>query len=249
MTTAARLFPLLLALAAGCGLEQYQKRADEDRARLKAVDEENKYLGDPLTAPTNATEPDPAKQPALRRVEFFLRPPKGIQIVAADEPPARSGSGSTELYRYPGEDGYAVLLAADAGELSAERFQSAVRGALGEYWKKATGRELPEVPAQGTREKRQLAEFRGRKPAPVEFEMTVIKNAVATNRPYSYHIYFHQGEDKKQLAVIYQVPRDVDSAQFLQAIEHSLKTAALGKAAQENLRAYQERRIPFLLKK
>jgi hypothetical protein len=87
-----------LVLGAGCGLADYERRFEQQQARLKALDEENKYLGDPVEIPSG-TDNDPP-------VEVFWRPPKGISRSSDDKsfgdlahyPRAGAGGGVAEVY-------------------------------------------------------------------------------------------------------------------------------------------------------
>jgi hypothetical protein len=93
-----RLFgPLLVLGAAGCGLSDYEAKMRATQARLERFEQENKYLGNPLTMPTRKE-----KDESVPLANVFLRPPRGIQTSPSEEP--RSGL----LYGYrPAKEGAA----------------------------------------------------------------------------------------------------------------------------------------------
>src|SRR5437899_2116987 len=97
---------LLVSLLGGCGLADYEKRMDQQRERLRIIDEENKYLGDML-------EPPVADKDGARPIPFdiFLRLPRGISKIIADKDGAYSLQDQI-IYRYPGPEGYNFYLAA-----------------------------------------------------------------------------------------------------------------------------------------
>src|SRR5262249_14344824 len=61
-------------VASRCGLGEYEQRIDEQRARLKQVDEENKYLAEPLDVPKRKDARE-NKSP-FESFDVFLRVPK-----------------------------------------------------------------------------------------------------------------------------------------------------------------------------
>src|SRR5205807_624225 len=131
--------------AAGCGLDAYQRRMDEERARLRVYDDEAKYLGPPLVMPKNPGEPE-EKQPVLQQLIVFLRAPRGI--ATAPDAEGVFQSGRTTLHRYPGEkEGYNLFLAGDNGRLKGDEFRQEVLGALGEFSQRVQMRPLT-IPEQ-----------------------------------------------------------------------------------------------------
>jgi hypothetical protein len=80
---------LLLALAGGCGLADYEALTREAQEREQRFREQGKYLGDPIEVPTRKE-----KDVETRLADVFFRPPRGIPSRADDKP--RGGL----LYRY-----------------------------------------------------------------------------------------------------------------------------------------------------
>jgi hypothetical protein len=256
MTTprpAPALLTVLALLAAGCGLDDYERRMDEERARVKALLEENKHLGEQFVPPSNLEEPDPEKQPALQRAEVFLRLPRGISPTPAEEPakdptqlPVReppTRSGTTDLYRCPGPKGYNVFVAATIDEkMPSDQFRGEVLAALRDYWTKKAKRLLPVEGRTPTTRVLQPGLWRGTKLPPVKVGEVLFDEPPGTQNGSRFAAYFHQAEGR-QLAVIYQVPLADSSARA--AIERSIATVALGSAAAHNSAIFAEQ-LPVL---
>lgn len=120
-----------LLCVGGCGLADYEKRIDDQKAYLQLVDEENELLGTPLEMPTRAVKDDKGilRMIAPLQVEFFLRPinvfatkynlvevetklgttvSKGISSkYKADDPPFTYEG--LPIFRYEGPKGFNVL--------------------------------------------------------------------------------------------------------------------------------------------
>jgi len=95
---------LILFLAAGCGLSDYEKRMDEQSVSLKRFDEENNALGEPLELPIIVDKKGSWNALA---VDFYLRPQKGTKPLAAGGP---FKPQEFALFRYPGPAGFNVLV-------------------------------------------------------------------------------------------------------------------------------------------
>jgi hypothetical protein len=104
MSRAARTATCCLALlvAAGCGVEAYEKRMEEAQKRLERFENESRVLDAPLSIPAPPRDKDKDKDKdkeakgaivplAAPVAMIFLRPPKGINSTAdnAEQPRAR----------------------------------------------------------------------------------------------------------------------------------------------------------------
>src|SRR6266704_2826576 len=83
MKSSAPIWPSVLIVAAligvgGCGLSDYQKRMDEQRARIQDFDDANRLLDDPIERPIiKAPDGNDFTDKAAWHFETFLRLPKG----------------------------------------------------------------------------------------------------------------------------------------------------------------------------
>lgn len=249
---ALALLAALVVLGAGCALDDYEKRMDEEAARVKTLLEENKHLGEQLTPPSNPEEPDLEKQPALMRAEVFLRLPKGISPAPAEEPakdptqlPVReppTRSGATDLYRYPGPKGNVFVAATIDEKMPAEQFQGDVLAALRDYWARKEKRPLQVEDRKPNSRVLQPGPWRGKKPPPVKVGEILFDEPPTTQNGSRFAAYFHQAEGR-QLAIIYQVPLADASAKA--AIDRSITTVALGSAAARNGAVFAEQ-LPLI---
>jgi hypothetical protein len=74
-------FAFLFQCSAGCGLSDYEAKMAAEQARALRIEEENKFLDEPLGVPEK-----PEKDNDNRHADFFLRPPKGITRSVNKEP-------------------------------------------------------------------------------------------------------------------------------------------------------------------
>jgi hypothetical protein len=263
--TAAVLVSLGLLLAAGCGLGDYEKRMDVERARLIEFDKENLLLGKPLKMPVNL-DPKEGKieeQPALLRIKVFLRPPKGVNSACADKDAKKSDQpanpSGVPLFRYAWGEGSNVFLAGAIGMPSAQ-FQREVCEGLAAFHAAKYKRPLPtsDPPATDKNKDRALAlkplDSRSGQLPPIRYQTQTLEEPKfdpkeAAER-FRYQIYYHQS-GKNQVAVVYQLPLNAaEQTGVGPAINLSLKTLGVGPknaAAQE--KAYVERLAYFPSKK
>src|SRR6266446_5945646 len=67
----------LTAWVSGCGLSEYEANMASEQARVHRIEEENKYLDDPIEWPAKKeTDKKDSEKPY---VEVFFRPPRGIK--------------------------------------------------------------------------------------------------------------------------------------------------------------------------
>ncbi len=197
----------IIFFGAGCGLSDYESRMDEQRERLRAYDEQAKYLGVPLELPGPANSESSAPIPF--RVDMQL--PKGISgAIASDE--GLFESGKLLVARYPGADGFNIFIsgvfAASPDEAKEEKrgwlpaeFQEGFQSELG----KILGRNFKSFqPVE--RITRQAGWKPGRrateKPREIAFDYLSLGD-----EPETVHVdvYFHQ--DKHRLVgLAFQVP-------------------------------------------
>jgi hypothetical protein len=251
------LVALSLLAGTGCGLGDYEQLMDKERARVKEFDEEYKFLGPPLNMPADATEGDVRKQPALQRIDVFLRPPKGVSNKCADKEQFKDKPANTNgmpLYRYTWGESANVFLAGEIG-MPSEQFQREVRLGLRDYHEAKYKRPLPilEQPATQAPDLKPLPSRSGQLP-PVRFRTQTVAEPPAADPKESprfrYQIYYHQS-GKDQVAVIYQVPLNAgEQPDVGRAINFSLRTLGVGPAnSTAQRKAYVERLAYFPSKK
>ncbi len=133
----------MLIGASGCGLGDYQRRMDEQRARVQDFDEANRVLDDPVERP-KIQIPEKLDAPATETPAWpfdpFLRLPKGYGTTFKDK-----GPYNNFFFRYTGgrEGAHAVFLAAasvvdpkgkeEFGSYMSATFLSYVKPALERY--------------------------------------------------------------------------------------------------------------------
>ena len=104
---------LVVCLGLGCDMADYQRRMNENRARLEAFDKENRYLDKPLRAPfIHVPARDKEPESWIPAWSLFLRLPRKT------EPSVPEKGGlliykSIKLYKYPG-DPATVFVAVDS---------------------------------------------------------------------------------------------------------------------------------------
>jgi hypothetical protein len=241
------LLALGLVLATGCGLGDYEKRVEEERARVQAIDEEEQALGTPLLMPDNPFAADEAKGHPMPQNEVFLRPPRGISSRPADaEKPTRAGD--VFLFRYPGPEGYNLFLAGAApGTLATQQFRKDVRTALSEYAANLSKQPLTFPPnAALTGVIKQPPVSRTVKLPPIRLEGQSVDDSAADDKGHRYLLHFQRVAGNRQIAVIYQLPRAAaGQANVTQAIDLSLRTLGIGPDAALQRKVYEERKIYF----
>jgi hypothetical protein len=257
----ALLVALGLLAGTGCGLGDYEQLMDKERKRVKKFDEEYQFLGPPLNMPADASEGDVRKQPALQRIDVFLRPPKGVSNRCADKDNLRDKPANTRgmpLYRYIWGEGKNVFLAGHINDgtnnLSAQQFQQEVRVGVGAFHQAAYQRPLPSPPEPKLVEVVKEPLPSRAAPPRIKFLALTLEDPGAPKNDeeirVSYRIFFHQS-GKYQVAVVYQVTGNAAEQQAVnQALDFSLKSLGIGtqnSAAQR--KAYFERLAYFPSKK
>lgn len=68
----------LLGLASGCGLEEYDKKAQSEAERVSSLDEEQRLLTTEIQIPPSTAERKEGAPPPQNPPDIYYRPPKGI---------------------------------------------------------------------------------------------------------------------------------------------------------------------------
>ncbi|MBM4072273.1 MAG: hypothetical protein FJ271_25600 [Planctomycetes bacterium] len=246
-----------LVFTGGCGLEDYEKRMDEQKAYLQLFDEENELLGPPLDMPVRTIKDAKgirAESPLA--VEFYLRPPKGIASKFKTDDPPFMYEG-VPVFRYQDPKGYNVL--ATTGFVAPEKkdgkptvkdalkvkeFQQRVRGALADYYQKQTGRVVSWLSPEHETTKpeiRTVPNPRG-KPTQLVFQTQELAEQPGKKVGSVFFLYFNSNA-LQQGAFAYQVPAELaDHAVVKRAIQLSVNSYGLGMEAAKKRADYRRMR-------
>jgi hypothetical protein len=233
-----------VCLAGGCGLADYEKRMDAQRARLRVVDEENRYLGEMLELP-----PPDMDGVAAVPFDFFVRLPRGISPTVAD----KNGSyviGDQVVYRYPGSaEGTNVFLAAAVaaapdhekklkkGEVTPEEFREKFQRALG-----AIVKETLRPSEKSERVTRPATTYTAEKLPSLDFDYFALEDDPALKDATHVAVYVHQ-RGARLLALAFQVPQAVKTEQAAQqGIDLCLRSLDIGDDAPRKRTAFSTTR-------
>lgn len=254
---------LILYLAAGCGLSDYEKRMDQQSLALKLFDEENKTLGDPLDFPMLIDVKSSAAKPILL-VEFFLRPPKGTQ--SKPKNPEKESPGKVPLICYSGPAGNNVLvstfrIAQDAkvpkkveGQMTPKEFQHQVREALARFYEKEIKKPIDWSRAEKT-EKKTVQVPSGKGPLlNLIFDYQTLTDDPDPGRKtppppgktkddyHDFRLFFYQ-TGIEQAAIVYQIPSlKRNDSEINKAVEFSIRSLALGMEASKKRQEFNKRK-------
>jgi hypothetical protein len=201
----------VLALAVGCGLNDYEKRMAAEQKRLERFDrikaDEDKYLGDPVDVPhrtvikTNNKGEEVKVQVRDIPLDFFLLPPKDI-----GPRPSRHGG---PVFTYSGRAPIRIFVAAMEPGTRPEEFKDRVCENVG----------IP--PRQAKQETRHA--LGGQR---LEFDL--VDHA---DRSFRYLVYILR-RDRDRFAVVYKVEREkADDGAVRQAITASVRSLEVGDRA------------------
>jgi hypothetical protein len=244
------LFLPALLLCGGCDLGDYEKREDEERARITYFDAENKALADPINLPRRKvtvvvtdkkgkTEKKAETNP-VQKLDVFLRPPKGYsgRITKDDE----ANPFNNVLYRYaaPANSVYNLFVGAVIDKKkSADEFHKEVRTALAQFYdKEYKPLKLNLTPQKTVTDRRQPLKTRRDQALPVVFQK-VTYNDGPNQKGVQFQIFFFKsGAD--QVAIVFEMPAS-ETARWEGALDYSLKTFDTRAGAANKRRAYLSR--------
>jgi hypothetical protein len=196
-------------LICGCGLADYEKQMANSQARVERIEEERKFLDEPIFVPRKFE-----KEASYPLVNLFFRPPKGINPAApANEKEPHGGI----LYWYPPRK------PGSAGGVT--RVELAIGGAQKEFGAEVLKYFTTSPPAARQRQVRPP----GR--AQVNFETFEFEEATNFYSVNLWRQVNQQGAIVKQLAIVYQVDRTRRNTVTNQAIEMSLQSLAVDAEA------------------
>jgi hypothetical protein len=211
----------ILSGIAGCGLSEYQAKMASEQKRIELVDEENKFLGDPLEFPFRNAAPASPQDPP--KPDVFLRLPKGFSSKPDDKPVGdfyyHFGRVSTpHTSRYSPSSGTQENFFQDA------YVAVAFDNKTDEFSKKVF---QPFGSSQWTEMNRVVKDLPGR----TKLEYQAFSASDAANPPSTYYCYFYQGPNIL-VAVIFRVPKDqAQAASVSKGIDYCLQSLAVGMEA------------------
>jgi hypothetical protein len=197
--------------AVGCGLSEYQQKYEKQQERMNYLDQENQYLGSPLSVPApKETKNIPPK--------VFLRLPLGISLNYDEK---HEGI----LYRYP-KSGSKISADSNVKPSEIESVFFAVE--TDKDWndfKKQALEPFKSVDLQNVRMVN--LEVPGRPPKTFQ----TITFRYDDDPTWTYQFYFYK-EDVYRVAIGFRgADKVMASDNAKQAMEYSVKTLAVGKAA------------------
>ena len=247
---------------AGCGLSEYESRMDQQAARLKVIDEENKYLGSMVDQPAYQVK----EEKTVKTVNFwpfpvYLRVPRGF----AGQVHPKLGHFKYEnlsLFLVAGPPGQNVYFAAGNvveknkeerykdGEWPAEYFRAYVREALIDAnWKQYQKR--PGVPSFARLQKvvkQPPPSDSGKRYAALEFEAAAFFAELGPGlkeQPYFQVYFLETRQPNRQAVVIFEYPAGMQKdSNAIAAVDWSLKTFDISPIASSK-RSALERRLSF----
>lgn len=235
-----------LSLAIGCGLSDYEKRIDQQVARLKVFDEDNMYLGDPIEQ-----KEDWPFTVCLRLPKVLVPNPKIDPLINSD----------LKVY-YFGEDSKTRLNAwiaasligqkakekdKDKGkekgkykEMSLKEFRNAVQGALGDAWAgQKPPRPLNFLTAKNETITGKVREtIDGKTITTPDFEVVIVPELAEHQYALQFQFCYHV-KVQHQIAIVFQVPKDMaHKKEVTTAIDLSLKSLDIGPDADRRRSMY-----------
>jgi hypothetical protein len=214
-----RRFLLLAAAAclAGCGYDEYEAKMLKEQERLKKIDEEELYLGEPAKIIVRGEQ---AGSPPL---EAFFRLPRGV------EPRTDNGFLGEVMVRYPRVPTQYGYRSAKATKEPEPLFQEVFIGVMppGDFKEFSDKILLPFQSMQRSEVTRVTKSPPGRQR--LEFQTITFNDGQPS--PTKYHVYILQAPQGRA-AIAYRVPYDKQNSPEVQkAIDVSLPTLAFGAEA------------------
>ena len=243
---ATRYAAIALVLLCGCGLADYEKRMDEQRERLRLLDEEATLLGDMIELPSGK---DTYGKEVQVPFEIFLRFPKGINGAYVPGPKAIYYFAKQPLYRYSGKGDFNVFVAwaklaekgakAEEDEVFAEDFRTRLRGGLHDFITREYQVNAP-IPEFAKLKKDPRTVVREGRKRLLDFESIQFKDPRLQN-PSEFYVYVIVWNDR-QAAVVYQAPVQGADQQFLRVMDISLRSLEITGLAAKQRSAFKSKK-------
>ncbi len=217
-------------LPSGCGLNEYQRTMDEQRARIRKFDERNRQLDDPIEIPVYTRGKVKEEAPAWP-FDFILRLPKGYGTLPKEK---TNYYLDFPCFRYAGgmEGARSAFVAAalvgepggtEPGKYALDIFRQNVQHALSDYLRKNRKGLLDPGDGKYTPYRyRQFSAYPDSAPI-LAFDWTEYRNTFSTqaNEHTVFDVYIHADGDK-QVAVV--VHRDLQTPN-LETINAAFQTS------------------------
>ncbi len=253
-------FFLILALlpVAGCGLRDYETRIDDQRKRLKVLDEESRYIGEESIEFGQVETKE--RKTRYWPFDMFLRLPQEMSVIPAATFYTSNGQ-DPRLYKYASGTSLNYLMAAGwylkkekakdakdarAQEWTGDKFRDLVRGALMDYYRKEfkfnpRPNDFPAFDSSnksfGKVQKRPITD-RGEELPPIDYDAIAFvdsfNNTKTKEQLTRFNVYFYRAgskTDAKQVAIIVQYPVSWQADEKLTGVDWSLKTLELNNAS------------------
>ncbi len=195
----------------GCGLSEYQQKYEKQQERMNYLDQENQYLGSSLNVPA-------PKESKNVPPKVFLRLPIGISPNYDEKPEGI-------LYRYPKSGS---KIAADSNVKPSEIDSAFFAVETDKDWNEFKKRALEPFQGVDLQNVRTVnLEVPGRSPKTFQ----TITFRYGDDATWTYQFYFFK-DDVYRMAIGFRgTDKVMASDNAKQAMEYSLKTLAVGKAA------------------
>jgi hypothetical protein len=197
--------------ALGCGLSEYQQKYEKQQERMNYLDQENQYLGSPLKVPA-------PKESKNVPPKVFLRLPIGISPNYDEKPEGI-------LYRYPKTGS---KISADSNVKPSEIDSAFFAVETDKNWNEFKKRALEPLKGVDLQNVRTVnLEVPGRPPKTFQ----TITFTYGDDTTWTYQFYFYK-DDVYRVAIGFRgTDKVMASDNAKQAMEYSVKTLAVGKAA------------------
>ncbi len=244
---------MLLSCACGCGLPDYEKRMDVQRARIAEFDEYNLLLDDPIDIPVTPIKAGkPETQPAWP-FPVFLRLPKGY--VPGKEKP--TSAKDFPRVRYKLEDAGMNIFVAAAMEVKkgedpgkhmylSSTFRTRIKAALADFCFKEYAIHV----SLTERSKAQL-EFAGLTPYPdtattLAYDFAQYENlgggSAKVPAPFTFELYVHENAGRQVAVVFQRAARLANMDGHKKMVEACLGTLDISAAAASKRLAFKSLR-------
>lgn len=252
--------PLLLLVfllaSAGCGLSDYEKQMDQQRARIKIFDEQNKYLGDVLEMPKRKVKEKVDDKVEEHDVpawpfEIFLRLPRGIERTVPEKGGVFQAS-SLVFCRFLGPEGASSVIvtvalvgvrddktktedktkAKDSGSLTPDEFRDQVRVGVGNI----LNRNFP--PSKPQKVTLIPKNYKGEQQGPLAFELMAYEDPPEVKDAQYVAIYLHQKAGRQAALTFQQPAKNKSNPTFMEGVDRCLKSLDISEQAAERRAQY-----------